>query len=458
MLFMLLACTDTVPVDTAPSTLSDSSAVADSGGETTPDDSGPDTTGAITDITVSLSPEIASVFTVTWKSDLTDGVVHFGVGEQTVGTATGVLEDGTWSAVVVGIPADTTGWYVVAHSEASSETLPITTGGLIKGFPAPVEVSGDLEGYTLTTFLARGEAKMQPVVLNGQGELVWWHTYDEDREWFSSRVRLSADQKSIYYNAYHITLSEPQSFAGIIKVSLDGTAVETIPLPENHHDFLILEDGTIAYIKFDRREVDGMLVAGDAIIERAPDGTETTIWSTWNNLTWDGKGMVREEGVFWTLANNLEYNADQDAYILGARDRNAIFHIDRSTGATDWILGSSATTLTQTDTFLGQHGFHLDGDDLLVFDNLGASGQSRVIRYTIASESATTTWLHENEPLMLTEYFGDVLPLSGDRLLVAWGQGGRLSVLDSAHNTSSERAWELGTGIGFVTQEPALTP
>ena len=457
MLFILLACTDAVPVDTALSTPGDSSAVSDSGGETTPDDSGPDTTGAITDITVSLSPEIASVFTVTWKSDLTDGVVHFGVGEQTIGTATGRLDDGTWSAVVVGIPAETTGWYAVAHGEASSEGFPITTGGLA-GFPAPVEVSGDLEGYTLTTFLARGEAKMQPVVFNGQGELVWWHTYNEDREWFSSRVRLSADKQSIYYNTYHITLSEPLSFAGIIKVSLDGTAVETIPLPENHHDFLLHEDETIAYIKFDRREVDGTLVAGDAIVERAPDGTETTIWSTWDDLIWDGKGVERKEGIFWTMANNLEYNADQDAYILGSRDRNAILHIDRSTGATNWILGSTTATLTQTDIFIGQHGFHLDGDDLLVFDNLGVPGRSRVIRYTIESETATTTWLHENMPVMLTEYFGDVLPLSGDRMLVAWGQGGRLSVLDSTHSTSSERAWKIGTELGFVTQEPTLMP
>lgn len=454
MLSILLACTGAAPVDTAPAPADDSSASSDSGGDT---DSGPDTAPPIANITATLSDEIAAVFTVTWESDLTDGIVRFGVGEQTIGTATGALADGTWEAVVVGIPAETTGWYTVEHGETASEALPITTGGL-SGFPEPVEISGDLEGYTLTAFLALGDAKMLPVILNGQGELVWWHTYDGDREWFSSRTRLSADRRSIYYNAYHITLSEPMSFAGIVKVSLDGETVETIPLPENHHDFLIHEDETIAYIKFDRREVDGMTVAGDAIVERAPDGTETTIWSTWDSLTWDGKGAERKDGMFWTLSNNLEYDADRDAYLIGSRDRDTILHIDRSTGTTTWILGGDEATLTQTDAFLGQHGFHLDGDDLLVFDNRGAPGRSRVIRYTLDSEAATTTWIHENEPLMLTEYFGDVLPLDDDRMLVAWGRAGRLSVLDSEHNTSSVRAWTTGTEFGFVTQELTLAP
>ncbi|MFT5679393.1 MAG: hypothetical protein ACI8RZ_000297 [Myxococcota bacterium] len=454
MLLILLACTGSEPVDTATDPADDSSAPSDSG-DTPPDDTGPDTTLGISGIATSLSEEIPSVFTVTWQSALSDGVVRFGVGEQTIGTATGERVDGTWQALVIGLPEETTGWFAVGHGEKWSSDQVITTGEG-SDFPAPLEVSGDLEGYTLTTFLGLGEAKMLPVILNGQGELVWWHTYDGDREWFSSRTRLSADKQSVYYNVYHITLSAPQSFAGLVKVSLDGATVETIDLPENHHDFLIHEDGTIAYIQFDRREIDGEIIAGDAIVERAPDGTEVTIWSTWDHLTWDGKGAEREGGKFWTLSNNLEYDADNDAYLLGSRDRNTIFHIDRSTGVSNWVLGGLDGTLTQDVFFLGQHGFQQDGDELLVFDNRGAVGTSRIIRYTLATKSATTAWTHEHDPSVFTEYFGDVMTLSDDRLLIAWGRAGRLSVTDADHNTISERIWTMGSEFGFVTQEPTL--
>jgi hypothetical protein len=417
----------------------------------------PEVADPITGIAVSLSEEIPAVVVVSWESERTDDVVCFGVGDQILGETAGELSDGRWRAVLVGIPPETTGWLMIGSGETWSEAQSVTTGASI--FPSPDELSGAMAGYTLTTYLGPGDAKMLPLVLNGAGEAVWWHTYDGDREGFSSRTRLSADGRRIYYNIYHITLSPPQHFAGIVAVSLDGETVEATSLPESHHDFLLHEDGTIAYLQYDRREMDGMLVAGDALVERAPDGTETVIWTTWEGLEWDGKGMVNKEGMFWSLANNLEYDPDSGTYLLGLRDRNEILQISRQTGGIDWILGGPDGTLGQTDVFIGQHGFQRDGDDLLVFDNRGATGESRVIRYTIdaGAGTATTDWTWVNDPLMFTEYFGDVRLLPDDGLLIAWGLGGRLSALDADRQSASERAWGTGTELGFVTWEPTLT-
>jgi hypothetical protein len=466
---LALACTGSTDLDSA-AVPSEDTDVQDSGDTDTQDSSDTDThdsgdtagegPGAveITDVSSTLSSEVAAVITVTWQSNRSDdGAVQFGVGEETIGQATAVLSDGVWKAVLVGIPADSTGWFSIGHGERWSDPESITTG-TTSVLPAPVEVSGDLAGFTLTTFMAPGSGRLNPVILNGQGEPVWWHTYDGDREGFSSRTVLAPDGQSIYYNIFHITLGEPRNFAGIVKASLDGETVEVMELPENHHDFLIHDDGTIATLMFDRREVDGQNVAGDAIVEVAPDGTQTEIWNAWDHLTWDNTGTVTGSGSFWTLANSLEYDADRDQYLMSARDRNSIIAVDRSTGAVEWILGGVDGTLSLTDSFVGQHGFARDGDDLLVFDNRGAGQVSRVIRYTIDADAgtATTDWIHNNEPSLFTEFFGDVVPQPDGSLLLAWGMAGRLSVLDSDRNTTSVRAWTNGSEFGFATQEDTI--
>lgn len=461
MFHVVLACTQPVPDSAQPTPAADTAGPDQDSGSDAPDH---DTAGVdpapveITAVTAELSQEISAVVTVTWQSNRADaGAVQFGVGEDTIGQATAALSDGVWQAVLVGIPADTTGWFSIGHGETWSEPESITTGTTTV-LPAPVEVSGDLAGFTLTTFMAPGSGKLHPVILNGQGEAIWWHTYDGDREGFSSRTVLAKDGQSIYYNVFHITLSEPRSFAGIVRASLDGETVETIDLPENHHDFLIHDDGTIATMVFDRREVDGQNVAGDAIVEVAPDGTQVEIWNAWDHLKWDSSGTNTGGGTFWTLANSLEYDPDRDQYLMSARDRDSIIAIDRSTGTTAWILGGPDGTLATTDSFVGQHGFARDGDGLLVFDNRGAGDESRIIRYVIDAEAgtATTDWVHLNDPSLFTEFFGDVVPQPDGSLLLAWGLAGRLSVLDSERNTTSVRAWTNGSEFGFATQESAI--
>ena len=458
---LLLACRGPASEPVPPSSADDTAGSEHDSGSSLPGDDtaaeSPDPV-EITAVSAVLSDEISAVVTVTWQSNRDDaGVVQFGVGEETIGQATAALSEGLWQAVLVGIPADTTGWFSIGHDETWSEPESITTG-TTSVLPAPVEVSGDLTGFTLTTFMAPGSGKLHPVILNGQGEPVWWHTYDGEREGFSSRTVLASDGQSIYYNVFHITLSEPRSFAGIVRASLDGETVETIDLPENHHDFLIHDDGTIATLVFDRREVDGQNVAGDAIVEVAPDGTQAEIWNAWDHLTWDGSGTNTGGGTFWTLANNLEYDPDRDQYLMSARDRDGIIAIDRKPGTIAWILGGPDGTLATTESFVGQHGFARDGDGLLVFDNRGAGDESRIIRYTIDAEAGTasTDWVHLNDPSLFTEFFGDVAPLPDGSLLLAWGLAGRLSVLDSERNTTSVRAWTNGSELGFATQEDTI--
>ena len=81
------------------------------------------------------------------------------------------------------------------------------------------------------------------------------------------------------------------------------------------HDFVELPGGALAYIAADWREVDGRMVRGNQVVERATDGTTRVVFSAWDHFDFDN-GQV-ESATGWTHANALDYLAEHDAYLFG---------------------------------------------------------------------------------------------------------------------------------------------
>jgi hypothetical protein len=118
----------------------------------------------------------------------------------------------------------------------------------------------------------------------------------------------------------------PENTGALIRVSLDGDTVERLSTPDFHHDFLIHEDGTIAYIGFDENHEVAPDSPGDRIIELYPDGSQVVIWSTWDDLEYSAS--VAAEGPGWTHANALQYDPEADAYYLSMHNMDTIARID----------------------------------------------------------------------------------------------------------------------------------
>ena len=116
-------------------------------------------------------------------------------------------------------------------------------------------------------------------IINADGHIVWYHTDDRKLDFY--RARLSVDGKSLLYNAAKIS-GEPSPDSEIVRVSLDGTQTTSIPIPLLAHDFVEHPDGTLAALAFEDRDVDGMRMRGNKLVEVAPDGTQRTVWSSWN--------------------------------------------------------------------------------------------------------------------------------------------------------------------------------
>jgi hypothetical protein len=404
----------------------------------------------ISDVEAVVSDVVTMVVTVRWTTDVeTLGHVEFGIGgELNLSTPVGPLAT-EHEVVLLGLPAGTEGSYrVVAESSGGvteGEVSAITTGPLPPELPNPTVTGSGHDGYMAVPLLG---AVSGATILDAAGRIVWFHMYEGELDLF--RVRLSRDGASVLFNAADVS-DEPSEETEIVRVALDGSSIEGVTIPWLAHDFVELPDGTLTAIALDIREIDGEDVRGDKLVEVAPDGTQTEIWSTFD--CWDPAEVVGtdpESG--WTWTNAIDYDPVEDDYTVGIRNLSSIVRIDRATGACEWALGGAAATLEMVGSssgFLHQHQFQVLQDSVLVFDNDGGAGlASRAIEYELDLDAGTAeqTWSYTTDPPIYSFVLGDVNRFDDGDTLITWSVLGQIDRVSAA----GESEWRLNTAMGYA--------
>jgi hypothetical protein len=368
------------------------------------------------------------------------------------------LDDGSWEAILVGLPAEREGWLEVIQEGAVVESATVTTGAIDSRIPVPDVITGESEGYFLTSVL--GDSVYYPVIFDGEGNLVWWHVFDGEREWYTSRLWLSADGSRFYYNIYNIDPDEPDSFSGVVSLRPDGSDIELISLPNNHHDFWLHDDGAIAYPHYNTREIEGVKVIGDELVRWNPDGSEDILWSSWETLNQDRIGSSdNPNGIFWTMANSLEYSESTASYVLGLRNQNSLIQIMED-GGLGWTLGGPVSDFSVEEPFSFQHNFELTGDEILLFDNNSddrESESSRLMRIRLDEKTSTSDleWVFIPTPGLYTAYFGDVVNFPGG-IASSWGTGGLIRVNSDGGPDLFSIEYTSPVSVAFLRWEEAL--
>jgi len=404
-------------------------------------------------ITAEVSDQIHTVVIVHWKTDVpTTGYVEFGttshLGSRTA-VETAAAQDHT--ATLLGLTADTLSYYRVVSAEggaavASSGVATIQTGPLPVGMPALTVTGTGYDGFIVVPVLG---ATTAVTILNAQGQIVWYHKDDRMLDFY--RARLSVDGKSLLYNAAQIS-GEPSAAAEIVRVSLDGSQSNGISVPFLAHDFVEHPDGTLGAIAFDdRTAADGSRVRGNKLVEIAPDGTQSTVWTSWNCFDpATAPGDDPKQG--WTFANALDYDPAAQAYYVGMRNFSSIAKVNRATGMCDWVLGLYGSTFTfaaGAARFLHEHQFDVHGDRILVMDNDGAPGDvSRVLEYQLdfTNMQATQVWSYTADPSVYVFVLGEPIRLPDGGTFINWSTAGQMERLDA----SGASIWKLNTGAGFA--------
>ena len=445
--------------------------------EVTDDDDDDVTTGY--EIEVELSEVIPTVATVRWISGLDDpaqALVEFGPDTSNAYQApVHLADDGTFEAVLVGIHPSTEAHLRVVEDDGiepyTSEDISYTTG------PAPtdliefnVETAGS--GPSIGGFFVSAQIPGHPVIFDPEGQFVWWFdggdVMPDDGRF--TRAYLSHDRRSVvclWWMSW-FDAGNSSEFRLLVRVSLDGTEVEVIPVPGAHHDFVELPDGTLTVLMYDPLEIEGEVVDGDKVVEIAPDGTETTVWSVWDHVPFDPE-LAQADGQRYGHFNALDYHADTDTYTVGSRDFATLFHVDRATGETLWRIGSAESDWAlllgdQTDAYSSQHQFEvLSSGELphgvLMFDN-GPTGAAvtRAAEYVMDHGAGTMelSWAYQPEPPLEIYALGDVTRLPSGNTLVTWSTAGQVTEVTPAGEVVWQASMDMGGGLGYLSWVPTL--
>lgn len=417
--------------------------------------------GAATD--VELSALITTVATVRW--DACDGEssvarVEFGVDATDRVAPARRDDDGRWEAVLLGAKAGAEIRFVPVevsdgHEEYGEEGT-YETGGVPPTLPK-INVEGvAADGYLAAPLLSEPPAY---VILDSDGDYVWWYQEPDGYIPGLFRVALSRDGESLLFQPpsgganYH-------DLQDVVRMSFDGTEVEAYAgSHRGTHEFVELPDGNLGLLRTETREVNGRTIHGDRLLELRPDGGEVPVWTVWDWTEHDPDVFTEDEyGGDWSHANAVDFDDVAQEYRVSLRNFGSILTIDRASGEvvevvggdhSDYVDAQGSSALTAL-----QHQFEVVPGGLLVHDNGSTEAQaSRAVEYTLDPETgkAELVWEYFPDPPCYNYALGDVTRLPAGNTLVTWSMGGQVDEV----NPHGDRVWrlnvELGAGIGYVT-------
>jgi hypothetical protein len=396
----------------------------------------------IADVEVQVLDDMATLVEVRWTTRKeVASTVRFGTdGQRPLETPTGPVST-THSAILRGLPQDTAATLQVTTADGDEgEVVDLRTGALDDAF-LPFTLEGDpLDEFVIAPLYDPGDSA-GVVILDGQGRVVWQH--EDERELYVTRARLARDGSGIIYNSSDLN-GEADEIQTLIWVSWTGEETRTVDVPLMGHDFVEKADGTVVTLAFEERDE----IVGTKLVEVAPDGTQTDSWSAFDCFDPD-ETSHDEMARGWTFANALDYDEAADRYTISFRNFGSLVSVDGATGACDWVLGGLASTVDITgETFEHQHQFVRTEDAVLVFDNDGMSGASRILEYALSDGGAEEIWSHEFDQWNVV--LGDVHRLPNDERLVVWAVHGQIDRVTASGEMVSTLATEPGVVVGFV--------
>jgi hypothetical protein len=300
--------------------------------------------------------------------------------------------------------------------------------------------------WYVVTPVRREEPRGYVAVFDSNGVPVWWRGRSRYRPWDAKLL----PNGNLAWTRY---LGDPfgaQKQVAYEERRLDGRLVRlirTVGTPTDTHDLTRLANGNSYVLSYRRRDVPVDLteygggprarVLDAEIQEITPKGRVAWSWNSKDHIPLSDTGdrwwpRIRTR-YGWDPVHANSVEPDGDGVILSARHADAIYRIDKKTGAIDWKLGGSRRAVSLTVPghvgdellFAGQHDARLYGDGTLtLFDNGSRTTRPpRAVRYRIDPVTRTATPL-ETVVYPAATYSGAVgsaRKLPGGNWAVYWG-------------------------------------
>jgi hypothetical protein len=387
--------------------------------------------------------------------------------EVTFGLAGGDLDSVTPAAAVAGdsvsipvlglLPETAYALRLAARNRcgiAAGPALSLTTGALPDDLPR-YQAGGSAPSGGFVVFAAAAYG----LVIDNTGRVVWYHRFPR-----GPGLNFQAQP-----NGRYVARPPPSSTNAIVSwVEVDplGTVTRSLTcargLQPRFHDLIALPDGSYWLMCDETRVMDlsdfggqpSALVTGTVVQHLSAAGGLLFEWSPFDHFAITDLEAQDRAGpsVNWTHGNSLDLDADGNL-LLSFRNLSEITKINVSTGAVVWRMGGPANQFTFLDSpappYLRQHGLRAEGPGrFALLDNLGESAGSRARRYQIDEtlKTARLAATYSSSPEIVGQLGGSTQSLRLGRILVAYGNGGRVEEYDAAGNV----VWRIEGNPGYV--------
>lgn len=396
----------------------------------------------------------------------------------------------------------------------------VTTNPLPEGFPEiSVTSTPELMEPGVTLFEAAGYL----VAVNETGDVVWYHQIQFQVGFLDRDVRRMMNGNLLLLLPRN-RIVELDMLGNVVNLwhssgSFDGDPgsipVDTLAF---HHEVFEMQSGNLLVLSVEFRTIMDYptsvfdpfaplglaIVAGDVIVEFAPDGTIVNQWKLLDMLdpfrinysSLLGLYDAFYESVFgdpletrdWSHGNAVVHDPSDDSIVVSLRHQDAVVKFSRQSGELKWILGPHEnwdmeqfgefllTPLSDEEFFFQFHQHAPDITDegtMIVYDNgnnraspfdpilPGSANFSRAVEYQIneLTKEVEIVWEYgqfEDETLF-TFFIGDAdyMPMTGNAMITFGGiQPAR--IIEVTRTTPAQKVFDLTLFENFTYRSERL--
>jgi hypothetical protein len=239
-----------------------------------------------------------------------------------------------------------------------------------------------------------------------------------------------------------------ETAARLVKVSMDGLDIETIELPNAHHDFTVTPDGGIVFI---RKSEDDC----DEIMKRSSDGSLTPVFRVADAFGGNLEGGMSGDRCH---TNSIHYNELDDSFTFSVLNMNCYVKVSAA-GELQWVLGGEFSDFGGDGAeWSRQHGHHWLGENRLLLFNNGGPGTnaSLALEVELDPDQGVAQQVFSYAGGYASGVLGDVWRLANGNTLVAYSTAGVIHQVNPQGSLVAELTWPLGGAFGYVNHRSSL--
>ncbi len=424
----------------------------------------------VTNDTATLAENVSTVIEVSFTlEESADTVVSYTtVDGDPLSTPSQSLEAGDHVVRILGIPSATEVTWAVVSTDSSGEAHngeggEIRTGNLPSSVPS-FNIETHLEEYTDESWMVGAalatDGNDVQFVINRDGDVVWYHETTGDL--VSPWAEPSHDGKGgILLNSFQEDFCT--DVGQVARMDMSGNEVEVTLTPEGHHVFVQHADGTIAYIARDIQEHEDFPepVCGDKVVEIAPDGTMTDIFSSWDHFEVVPNGGMQQsfycDCLDWTHGNMLAWNPSTNSYLLSFANTNTIIEFDRDSGEALRQFGDEPGSFSfdpPISAFSRQHGgYYTETGALILTQTNQTIKETTAVEYLVDDDNQQLVqdWVYGIGEGFYALALGEPHRLPNLNTLVNFGSEGLMQEVTPGKDVVWEAGLDVGTFLGRTT-------